>query len=89
VGVLRSCTAFEAYTKTYTAEVRPGRVLEFLLLSPVFPRSVRFCVSHRAEVLGLHRTFEHGTNRGAKALKAARTPGKPVGLPVQVEDHDG
>lgn len=72
VGVLRSCTAFEAYTKTYTAEVRPARVLEFLLLSPVFPRSVRFCVTTvRHSIESIER--EHGgTSRGAKALKAAR-----------------
>lgn len=71
VGVLRSCTAFEAYTKTYTAEVRPARVLEFLLLSPVFPRSVRYCVATiRQSIDSIER--EHGTNRGAKALKAAR-----------------
>jgi uncharacterized alpha-E superfamily protein len=44
VGLLRYCTAFEAYCKKYTAEVRPLRVAEFLLLSPDFPHSVRFSV---------------------------------------------
>lgn len=42
VGLLKSCTAFEAYCKVYTADVRPAQVLEFLLLSADFPRSVRF-----------------------------------------------
>jgi uncharacterized alpha-E superfamily protein len=42
VGLLRSCGAIEAYCRHYTADVRPERVLEFLLLSPEFPRSVRF-----------------------------------------------
>lgn len=71
VGVLRSCTAFEAYTKTYTAEVRPARVLEFLLLSPIFPRSVRYCVNTiRRSIESIE--LEHGTTRGAKALKASR-----------------
>lgn len=71
VGVLRSCTAFEAYTKTYTAEVRPARVLEFLLLSPIFPRSVRFCVTTvRQSIEAIEK--QHGTSRGAKTLKAAR-----------------
>lgn len=71
VGVLRSCTAFEAYTKTYTAEVRPARVLEFLLLSPSFPRSVRFCITTvRHSIESIER--EHGTTRGARALKSAR-----------------
>jgi uncharacterized alpha-E superfamily protein len=44
VGLLKSCAAFEAYCKTYTAEMRPLRVAEFLLLNPEFPHSVRFSV---------------------------------------------
>src|SRR5713226_3437919 len=44
VGLLRGCGAFEAYCKTYTAEVRPLRVAEFLLLNPEFPNSIRFAV---------------------------------------------
>jgi len=44
VGLLKYCTAFEAYCKKYTAEVRPLRVAEFLLLSPDFPHSIRFSV---------------------------------------------
>jgi uncharacterized alpha-E superfamily protein len=42
VGLLKSCAAFEAYCKKYTAELRPLRVAEFLLLNPKFPHSVRF-----------------------------------------------
>jgi uncharacterized alpha-E superfamily protein len=44
VGLLRACVAFEAYCKAYTAEIRPLRVAEFLLLNPEFPHSVRFSV---------------------------------------------
>ncbi|MDQ3255531.1 MAG: alpha-E domain-containing protein [Acidobacteriota bacterium] len=44
VGVLKSCTAFEAYCQTYTADVRPNTIAEFLLLSAECPRSVRFAV---------------------------------------------
>ena len=44
VGLLKSCAAFEAYCKTYTAELRPLRVAEFLLLNQEFPHSVRFSV---------------------------------------------
>jgi uncharacterized alpha-E superfamily protein len=42
VGLLRACVAFEAYCKVYTAEIRPLRVAEFLLLNSDFPHSVRF-----------------------------------------------
>lgn len=44
VGLLKSCAAFEAYCKAYTAELRPIRVAEFLLLNKEFPHSVRFSV---------------------------------------------
>jgi uncharacterized alpha-E superfamily protein len=42
VALLKSCTAFEAYCQTYTADLRPERIAEFLLLNPESPRSVRF-----------------------------------------------
>ncbi len=45
VGLLKSCTAFEAFTKVYTADMmQPDRVAEFLVLNPEFPHSVRFAV---------------------------------------------
>ena len=44
VGLLRACVAFEAYCKVYTAEIRPLRVADFLLLNPEFPHSIRFSV---------------------------------------------
>jgi len=42
VALLKSCTAFEAYCKVYTADVQPALVAEFLLLNPDSPRSIRF-----------------------------------------------
>ncbi len=44
IGLLRSCTAFEAYCKAYTADLSPERIVEFLLLNSEFPHSVRFSV---------------------------------------------
>jgi uncharacterized alpha-E superfamily protein len=43
-GVLRNCAAYEAYQRRYISRVEPERVVEFLLLHPDFPRSVRFCL---------------------------------------------
>ncbi len=55
IGLLRSCTAFEAYCKVYTAELRPERVAEFLLLNAEFPHSVRFGVdSLRRSLEAIH-----------------------------------
>lgn len=42
VGLLRSCTAFEAYCRRYTATLQPRLIAEFLLLDAELPRSVRF-----------------------------------------------
>ncbi len=44
VGLLKSCTAFEAYCKVFSAETRPDRIAEFLILSPAFPHSIRFSI---------------------------------------------
>ncbi len=44
MGLLRSATAFEAYCKVYTADLTPERILEFLLLDPDFPHSLRFSI---------------------------------------------
>lgn len=44
-GLLKSCTAFEAYCKVYTADLRPDRIAEFLILNSEFPHSIRFAVN--------------------------------------------
>jgi uncharacterized alpha-E superfamily protein len=50
-GVLRSCAAYEAYQKLFVGRVEPVRVVEFLLLHPEFPRSVRFALEAAARAL--------------------------------------
>jgi uncharacterized alpha-E superfamily protein len=44
IGLLKCCAAFEGYCKVYTADLTADRVAEFLLLNPVFPHSIRFCL---------------------------------------------
>jgi uncharacterized alpha-E superfamily protein len=56
-GLLRSCSALEAYCRVYTADLRPERIAEFLLLNSEFPRSVRFaaaCVEHGLRTVAGH-----------------------------------
>ena len=65
LGLLRSCTAFEAYCKVYTAELRPERAAEFLLLNADFPHSVRFGAQR------LRRSLE-AIHQSAGARKADR-----------------
>jgi uncharacterized alpha-E superfamily protein len=50
-GVLRSCRAYEGYQRLYVGRVEPEHVVEFLLLRPDFPRSVRFCLEASAQAL--------------------------------------
>ncbi len=70
IGLLRCCTAFEAYCKVYTAELRPERVAEFLLLNPEFPHSVRFGVDRlRAALESIHQAA--GTRNPDRAGKPA------------------
>ncbi len=65
IGLLRSCTAFEAYCKVYTADLRPERVAEFLLLNGEFPHSVRFAADH------LQRSLE-AINQAAASKRSPR-----------------
>lgn len=70
IGLLRSCAAIEAYCRYYTADVRPKRVLEFLLLSPEFPRSVRFA-ARRLEI-SLRALSQYASKRaGGKVERIA------------------
>jgi len=57
VGLLRCCTAFEAYCQVYTADLSADRILEFLLLNRDFPHAIRYCVEGlREAVEAIQRT---------------------------------
>lgn len=51
VGLLKCFTAFEAYCKVYTADLKSDRIIEFLLLNSEFPHSVRFSVDKMEQAL--------------------------------------
>ncbi|MCA1644583.1 MAG: alpha-E domain-containing protein [Chloroflexi bacterium] len=51
LAVLRSAGSAEAYARYYSLRVEPTRVLEFLLLNPLFPQSVRYSLSAAWEAL--------------------------------------
>jgi uncharacterized alpha-E superfamily protein len=42
-SVLKACRSFEAFQRVYISRVEQARVLEFILLQPELPRSIRFC----------------------------------------------
>ena len=72
VGLLRSCSALEAYCRHYTADLRPERIAEFLLLNPEFPRSVRFAANRVESAL---RSVAQYTTRGVGG-RAERLAGR-------------
>ncbi len=53
--LLKFCTAFEPYTKLYTASIRPRKIAEFLLFDQEFPHSIRFSIDRVTEALAKSR----------------------------------
>ena len=51
LAVLRTCGSAEAYARYYSLRVEPARLLEFLLLNPIFPQSVRFSLGAACDAL--------------------------------------
>lgn len=51
LSFLKCFTAFEAYCKIYTADLRADRIVNFLLFDPTFPHALHFCVDRIAEAL--------------------------------------
>jgi uncharacterized alpha-E superfamily protein len=70
MGMLRSATAFEAYCKVYTADLAPDWILEFLLLDPDFPHSLRFSIDAMQNALEAVQDLSGGT-RGDKLTRIA------------------
>ena len=70
LGLLKSCTAFEAYCKVYTAHLEPRRVIDYLMLDPEFPHSI--CFSVRSIQAALDAIAEStDTHRGARVYRVA------------------
>ena len=70
VGLLRGCTSFEAYCRQYTADLRPKRIVEFMLLDDETPRSVRFCADQIESALAGIATLT-GRRKDTRLLRAA------------------
>jgi uncharacterized alpha-E superfamily protein len=43
-AVLRSASGIDAYRRFNVADITPKKVAEFLIFSPVFPRSIQYCL---------------------------------------------
>lgn len=74
--LLKFCTAWEPYTKRYTASVRPQNIAEFLLFDAEFPHSICFSVDRMTDALarvapGAPPARRAAVERLAGRLKAA------------------
>jgi len=79
MGLLRSATAFEAYCKVYTADLTPERILEFLLLDPEFPHSLRFSIdSLQTALQAIQR--DSGKSRAEELHRIAGRLGAKLGF---------
>jgi uncharacterized alpha-E superfamily protein len=70
IGLLRSCTAFESYCKAYTADLRPDRIAEFLVLNASFPHTIRFSAD-ALETAMKHIGAEVSSRRSARVERIA------------------
>lgn len=73
LAVLRSCGSAEGYARYYSLRVEPARVIEFLLLNPLFPQSLRFGLNTAWSALS---AIAHGRD----ATQAGRLVGANPGL---------
>jgi Uncharacterized protein conserved in bacteria len=73
LAVLRTCGSAEAYARYYSLRVEPARLLEFLLLNPIFPQSVRFSLASACAALDAVATLRSAA--GNEAGPAVRTLG--------------
>ena len=74
--LLKFCTAWEPYTKRYTASIRPQKIAEFLLFDTEFPHSICFSVDRVTDALarvapGAPPARRAAVERLAGRLKAA------------------
>ncbi|HUD66915.1 MAG TPA: alpha-E domain-containing protein [Candidatus Sulfotelmatobacter sp.] len=75
VGLLSSCAAFEGYCKACTAELKPERIANFLLLKPEFPYSVRYSLDRMYEALNAisDLSLSHRTERVERLIGRLRS----------------
>lgn len=72
MALLKSASAYEMYRKRGVHRLSPQSIAEFLILDPVFPRSIRFCVSQVER--SLHEIM--GTAIGTWTTPVERSLGK-------------
>lgn len=70
---LKSASASEAFGKAYRGASEPRGVIEFLLMSPVFPRSIFFCLTRAETELRMLAAGPGGITRPQRLLGRTRS----------------
>ncbi len=72
VSSLRMACALEPYLRTYTAEIEPRFILEFLLFDEDFPRSIRFTTARIEQHLDRVTRYVEDSGKGGPHRIAGR-----------------
>lgn len=59
-AIVRSCSAMGAYRTAHAGEVKPEKVVELLVFSRTFPRSIRYCMERVHQCLHSISGSRHG-----------------------------
>lgn len=70
-SLLKSADALNMYRRSH-GRIVPNKVAEFLILSPLFPRSIRFCVSQVEQCLSRMRQLGGGVEKLPSEQRAAQ-----------------
>ena len=73
-SALKSCSAFNAFQAEYRSGISLENAMSFLLFSPSFPRSVRFCIQQ----LDTHLHAVSGSPTGSYSNEAERINGSTL-----------
>ena len=80
-ALLKSLSGFEAYRRKYQAGIRPIDVVEFVLLDPDYPRSLRYCLDGMERALARIGYQPDGTVSACiRALRAHLADVSPRGV---------
>ena len=75
-STLRACSAHDAYLRTYQQGVDEPRVVEFLLVDRLFPRSVFYALTVGEEALARLEPAAEWDDRSGQAAEARRLIGR-------------
>jgi len=68
VALLKSCSAFEAFRKSRSAQLEPTAVAEYLLLDRSFPRAVLFCLERCLDAINAVSAQRNGPHHALGRL---------------------